>query len=165
MQEEPGGIAQALGLAENFADNEKIVAILGDNVIEDNLRNAVLKFQKQKKGAKVFLKEVKDPERFGIAEIKNDKVARIIEKPKKPKSNLAVVGIYMYDKQVWNIIKELKPSARGELEITDVNSFYVKQGMMTHEILKGEWIDAGTFDSLLRANIFVANKMNKNSER
>jgi len=165
VQEEPGGIAQALGLAENFADNEKIVAILGDNVIEDNLRNAVLKFQKQKKGAKVFLKEVKDPERFGIAEIKNDKVARIIEKPKKPKSNLAVVGIYMYDKQVWNIIKELKPSARGELEITDVNSFYVKQGMMTHEILKGEWIDAGTFDSLLRANIFVANKMNKNSER
>jgi len=159
VQEEPGGIAQALGLAEDFADNEKIVAILGDNVIEDSLRSAVLRFKKQKKGAKIFLKAVEDPERFGIAEIKNDKIIRIVEKPKKPKSNLAVVGIYMYDKRVWNVIKGLKPSARGELEITDVNSFYVRQGTMTHETLKGEWIDAGTFDSLLKASNLMATKL------
>lgn len=162
VQEEPGGIAQALGLAEDFADSEKIVAILGDNVFEHELDSAVANFQKQGQGAKIFLKEVSDPERFGVPELEGDKIINIIEKPKNPLTNYAVTGIYMYDKNVWNIIRCLKPSKRGELEITDVNNFYVKDGTMTYEILKGEWIDAGTFDSLLRANILMAKKAGNN---
>lgn len=161
VQEEPGGIAQALGLAEDFADSEKIVAILGDNIFEHELEAAVANFQKQEEGAKIFLKEVTDPERFGVPELDGDRIVRIIEKPKNPPTNYAVTGIYMYDKKVWNIIRCLKPSERGELEITDVNNHYVKEGNMTYEILAGEWIDAGTFDSLLRANVLMAKKAGK----
>lgn len=158
VQEETGGIAQALGLAEDFADNHKIVAILGDNIFEHELTRAAESFEKQEKGARIFLKEVNDPERFGVPEINGDKIINIIEKPKNPPTNYAVSGIYMYDSQVWSVIKNLKPSNRGELEITDVNNFYVQQGSMTYEILDGEWIDAGTFDALLRANMLMANK-------
>jgi len=155
-QEGEGGIAAALSLAEYFADGQPICVILGDNIIEKNIIKAVNDFKKQKKGAKIMLKEVPDPERFGVAEIVDGKLVGIEEKPKKPKSNLAVIGIYMYDERVFDIIKTLKPSERGELEITDVNNFYVKEGTMTWEMLKGWWTDAGTFESLLRANILVA---------
>jgi len=154
-QEGSGGIAQALSLAEDFADGGKIVVILGDNIFEDTFSEAVRDFEKQEKGAKIFLKEVPDPYRFGVAEIKDGKIVNIEEKPKKPKSNLAVTGLYMYDNQVFDIIKTLKPSERGELEITDVNNFYIRQGAMTYEILKGYWTDAGTFPSLLRATKLV----------
>ena len=158
IQEEAGGIAQALGLAEDFADGGKIVAILGDNIFEDtnNIKRALNMFKKQKRGAKIFLKEVSDAERFGVAEIEGKKIKRIVEKPKKPKSNLAVTGLYMYDGKVFNIIKKLRPSKRGELEITDVNNAYIKRGTMTFQIIKKGWIDAGTFESILRASNLVA---------
>lgn len=155
-QEGAGGIAAALGLAEDFADRGKIVVILGDNIFEDNFISAVQDFEKQQWGAKLFLKEVPDPQRFGVAEIKGKKLIGIEEKPKKPKSKYAVTGLYMYDSQVWDIIKTLKPSQRGELEITEVNNFYIRQGTATFEILKGFWSDAGTFESFLRASILVA---------
>lgn len=158
VQEEAGGIAQALGLAEDFADRKKVVVILGDNIFEDNIKPYVKNFEKQKKGAKLFLKEIPDPERFGVAEIKNGKIVKIEEKPKNPKSNLAVTGLYMYDGKVFDIIKTLKPSQRGELEITDVNNFYVKQGTASFEILKGFWSDAGKFESLFKAAQFVRKK-------
>lgn len=157
VQEEPGGIAQALGLAEDFADNEKIVVMLGDNIIQDDISKAVKNFTKQKKGAKVFLKEVSNPQSFGVAEVKGDKIVRIVEKPKEFVSNLAVVGIYMYDADVFKAIKTLKPSARGELEVTDLNNYYVQQGTMTFEILLGWWGDGGeSFDSLLKASNLAA---------
>jgi len=162
VQEEPGGIAQALGLAEDFADNEKITAILGDNIFEHSLKEAVEEFKEQPKGAKVFLKKVSDPCRFGVPEINDDKIVNILEKPKNPPTNYAVCGIYMYDPQVWDIIRNLKPSGRGELEITDVNNYYIKKEEMQYEILNGEWIDAGTFDSLLQANILMAKKAENN---
>jgi len=155
-QEGEGGIADALSLAEYFADGEKICVVLGDNIIERNIRKAVKDFESQTEGAKILLKEVPDPERFGVAYMQDDRVVEIVEKPKKPKSNLAVIGIYMYDARVFDIIKTLKPSDRGELEITDVNNAYIKDGKMTWEILKGWWTDAGTFESLLRANILVS---------
>jgi glucose-1-phosphate thymidylyltransferase len=155
-QEGEGGIAHALSLAEYFADGSPICVILGDNIIEKNIKKAVRNFEKQKVGAKILLKEVPDPERFGVAEIENGKLIRIVEKPKKPKSNLAVTGIYMYDSKVFDIIRTLKPSERGELEITDVNNAYIKEGTMTYEMLEGWWTDAGTFESLLRANILVS---------
>ncbi|MCS7280533.1 MAG: sugar phosphate nucleotidyltransferase [Desulfobacterota bacterium] len=155
-QEGEGGIAHALSLAEYFADGEPICVILGDNIIEKNIVKAVRNFEKQKTGAKILLKEVPDPERFGVAEIENGRLVRIVEKPKKPRSNLAVVGIYMYDSKVFDIIRTLKPSERGELEITDVNNAYIREGTMTYEMLEGWWTDAGTFESLLRANILVA---------
>jgi len=155
-QEGEGGIADALSLAEYFADGEPICVILGDNLIEKNIIQAVAKYKKQKDGAKIILKEVPDPERFGVAEIKNGQIVRIIEKPLQPKSNLAVIGIYMYDNTVFDIIKTLKPSKRGELEITDVNNAYIRKGKMTWETLNGWWTDAGTFESLLRANILVS---------
>ncbi|MFH0854225.1 MAG: sugar phosphate nucleotidyltransferase [bacterium] len=158
VQEEPGGIAQALGLAEDFADSHKIVAILGDNIFEHELNNAVEIFKRQKNGARIFLKEVADPERFGVPEIKDGKIASIVEKPANPPTNYAVAGIYMYDNQVWEVIKNLKPSDRGELEITDVNNFYVRKGIISYEFLEGEWIDAGNFNSLLRANMLMAKK-------
>jgi len=159
VQEEAGGIAQALGLCEDFADREKIVVILGDNIFEKNIAGkAVEDFEKQEKGAKIFLKKVEDPQRFGVAEISGDKILGIEEKPQNPKGNLAVVGLYMYDDQVWDIIRTLKPSGRGELEITDVNNFYINQNTMTYEIFDGWWTDAGTFDSLLKANNLVAKK-------
>ncbi|RJO59144.1 spore coat protein [Candidatus Parcubacteria bacterium] len=157
VQEQPGGIAQALGLAEDFADNQKIVVILGDNLLEDNIVNAVQAFEKQEQGAKVFLKKVENPKSFGVAEISGDKIVNIEEKPKAPKSDLAVIGVYMYDAQVFQVIKTLKPSARGELEVTDLNNYYVSQGTMTYEILNGAWGDGGeSFDSLLKASNLAA---------
>jgi glucose-1-phosphate thymidylyltransferase len=155
-QEGEGGIADALRLAEHFADKDKIVVILGDNIIETNIRGAVGDFFTQRRGAKILLKEVDDPGRFGVAEIRGNQVVGIEEKPKEPKSKYAVVGIYMYDAQVFDIIRTLKPSGRRELEITDVNNAYIAQGTMTYEILEGWWTDAGTFESLHRANNMVA---------
>ncbi len=155
-QEGEGGIAAALSLAEHFAAGHKIMVILGDNIIQDNLAVSVGRFTKQKKGARIFLKEVTDPERFGVAEIKNRKITSIIEKPKKPKSSYAVAGVYMYDPEVFEIIKTLKPSHRGELEITDVNNAYLRRGTLEYDTLKGYWTDAGTFESLYRANCLVA---------
>ena len=160
-QEGEGGIAEALRLAEHFADKDRIVVILGDNIIEKDIRDCVNDFIKQKNGAKILLKEVEDPERFGVAELKGDKIAGIEEKPAKPKSRYAVTGIYMYDNNVFDIIKTLKPSHRGELEITDVNNAYIKRGELTYSILDGWWTDAGTFESLLRANNLVAKKENR----
>jgi len=155
-QEGEGGIAEALRLAEFFASREKICVVLGDNIIEKNIRRAVENFQRQKEGAKILLKEVPDPQRFGVAELKGDRIARIEEKPKKPKSKYAVIGIYLFDQEVFDIIKTLKPSGRGELEITDVNNRYIEKRLMTWDILEGWWTDAGTFESLLRANQLVA---------
>ena len=155
-QEGEGGIAEALGLAEFFAAREKICVVLGDNLIEKNIRKAVEAFRMQKEGAKILLKEVPDPERFGVPELKGDQVVRIEEKPKEPKSKYAVIGIYLYDATVFDMIKSLKPSQRGELEITDVNNRYIERGMMTWDILDGWWTDAGTFESLLFANDLVS---------
>lgn len=155
-QEGEGGIAEALKLAENFADGGKVIVMLGDNIIKDDISEAVKEFEKQPEGAKIFLKEVNDPERFGVAEIKDGKVINIEEKPKDPKSNYAVIGIYMYDNNVFEIAQSLKPSSRGELEITDVNNEYIKRGTMTYSVVKGWWTDAGTFESLYRASKLVA---------
>ncbi len=155
-QEGEGGIAEALHLAEFFASGEKICVVLGDNIIEKNIRRAVKNFQKQERGAKILLKEVPDPERFGVPELRGDRIVRIEEKPKEPRSQYAVIGIYLYDSEVFNITKTLKPSRRGELEITDVNNQYIEKGLMTWDILEGWWTDAGTFESLLRANQLVA---------
>ena len=155
-QEGEGGIADALRLAENFADNDKVVVMLGDNIIEDDISDAVREFEKQDIGARIFLKEVSDPERFGVAEVKEGKVINIEEKPEKPKSSYAVVGIYMYDSDVFEIIKTLKPSDRGELEITDVNNEYIRRGTMKYSILEGWWADAATsFEALFRAGQLV----------
>jgi len=155
-QEGEGGIADALKLAEDFADNDKIAVMLGDNVIESDITGAVKEFNRQEKGAKIFLKEVDNPERFGVAEIKDGRVINIAEKPEKPVSSYAVVGIYMYDNDVFEIIRSLKPSDRGELEITDVNNEYIKRGTMAYSILEGWWTDAGTsFESLFRASSLV----------
>lgn len=159
VQDRAGGIAEALGLAENFVKDEKCVVILGDNIFEDNISGYVEKFEKQGDGAKVLLKEVENPERFGVAEIRGEKIISIEEKPKKPKSNFVVTGIYMYDSDVFGIIKTLKPSRRGELEITDVNNRYLEMNKLTYDFLKGWWTDAGTFESL-----FVANKLTKEIE-
>ena len=150
-----GGIADALRLAEHFADGEKVVVVLGDNIIEGNIRRAVGEFFAQGKGAKILLKEVPDPERFGVAEIEGGRIVSIEEKPKKPKSNLAVIGIYMYDRQTFDMIRTLKPSGRGEFEITDVNNMYIKQETLTYDVLDGWWTDAGTFESLFRASELV----------
>src|SRR5689334_17234571 len=155
-QEGEGGIAEALALAEHFADGEKICVILGDNLIEGCIRDSVEEFKRQPRGAKILLKEVPDAERFGVAEIQGDKIVGIEEKPKKPKSNFAVTGIYMYDETVFDKTRTLKPSARGELEITDVNNAYIQEGTMTFGYLEGWWTDAGTFESLLRAANLVS---------
>jgi glucose-1-phosphate thymidylyltransferase len=158
-QEGEGGIAQALSLAEHFAGGGKIVVILGDNIIEKDISRAVGDFRKQPKGAKILIKQVPDPERFGVVELhRNRHIKRIVEKPKKPGSAYAVTGIYMYDGRVFDIIKTLKPSRRGELEITDVNNAYLRRRELTYSILRGWWTDSGTFDSLLRANRLVAQK-------
>ncbi len=159
IQEKAGGIAQALGLAEDFADKGSVTVILGDNIFEDNVRSAVETFTH---GARIFLKEVPDAERFGVAEIKGRKINSIEEKPAAPKSNLAVTGLYIYDSRVFEIIRTLKPSGRGELEITDVNNEYNRMGEMDFSQLKGFWSDAGTFESLFRASELV---MNMRSER
>lgn len=159
-QEGEGGIAEALGLAEHFVDQDKVVVMLGDNIIEDSIRKAVEDFDKQPKGAKIFLKEVSDPHRFGVPIIEGNRILNIEEKPKKPKSPYAVIGIYMFDSQVFEIIKGLKPSDRGEFEITDVNNAYIKNNMMTFDIINGWWTDAGTFDSLHKAACLVEQKKN-----
>lgn len=155
VQDEAGGIAQALGLAENFAGNDPVTVILGDNIFQDDITAYVKNFEKQKKGAKIILKEVKDPSRYGVAEIKDKLIINIEEKPERPKSNYAVTGIYMYDAEVYNIIKTLKPSKRDELEITDVNNHYLKQKSLSFDIFKGWWTDAGTFESLEHAKKLV----------
>jgi glucose-1-phosphate thymidylyltransferase len=155
-QEGEGGIAAALSLAEFFADSSKVCIILGDNIIEKNIKRAVEAFEHQKEGGKIILKEVPDPHRFGVPVLDGDKIVRIEEKPKVPKSKYAVTGIYMYDNKVFDIIRTLKPSDRGELEITDVNNSYIEAGNLTWEILDGWWTDAGTFDSLLMASQLVA---------
>jgi glucose-1-phosphate thymidylyltransferase len=155
-QEGEGGIAAALSLAEHFADNGKIVVVLGDNIIEKNIRKAVDTFKKQKDGARIMLKEVLDPQRFGVPVFEGDRIVRVEEKPAKPASQCAVIGIYMYDERVFDFIKTLKPSQRGELEITDVNNFYIHGGKMEWDIIDGWWSDAGTFESLQYAGNMVA---------
>ncbi len=155
-QEGEGGIAAALSLAEFFADGDKIVVVLGDNIIENNIIPAVESFRTQEKGAKLLLKEVPDPKRFGVPTLEGDRIVRIDEKPVTPASSYAVIGIYMYDAAVFDFIKTLKPSERGELEITDVNNFYIREGAITYDILDGWWTDAGTFSSLQYAGNMVA---------
>ncbi len=155
-QEGEGGIADALGLCEHFADGQKICVVLGDNIIEGDIRRAADEFRAQKTGARILLKQVEDAERFGVAELSGSKIIGIEEKPRQPKSNLAVTGIYMYDETVFDKIRTLVPSRRGELEITDVNNAYIKEGTLTHSNLEGWWTDAGTFESLLRAANLVA---------
>jgi len=156
-QEGAGGIAEALGLARDFIDKDKVIVVLGDNIIQSNIRRAVADFFTQPKGAKIMLKEVPDPERFGVADVdEKGNVLGIEEKPSQPKSNYAVIGIYMYDELVFDIISDLKPSGRGELEITDVNNAYITQGTMTSEVLQGWWTDAGTIESLHRAGLMIA---------
>jgi len=155
-QEGEGGIAEALGLAEYWAGGDRICVILGDNIIEKNIVKAVNSYLEQKSGAKILLKEVPDPERFGVPVIEGDRIVKIEEKPKEPKSPYAVTGIYMYDSRVFDIIKTLKPSDRGELEITDVNNAYIEVGELTWDVLDGWWTDAGTFESLRRATNLVA---------
>lgn len=150
------GFAAALSLVEHFAAEQSVCVVLGDNVIEGNIAAAVRSFVQQKKGAKIILKRVPDPARFGVPELSGQNVLRVEEKPKTPKSEYAVIGIYMYDAEVYNIIRTLEPSGRGELEITDVNNAYIKREEMTWEELAGWWTDAGTFESLLRASNMVA---------
>ncbi|MDO9538545.1 MAG: sugar phosphate nucleotidyltransferase [Methanocalculus sp.] len=152
IQEEAGGIAQALGLAELWAGDDSVTVILGDNIFQDSIRDDVSAFTG---GARIFLKPVPDPNRFGVAEVKDGRVLSIEEKPQEPKSDLAVTGMYMYDSRVFQIVKTLKPSGRGELEITDVNNEYIRLGEMVHTVLGGHWSDAGTFDSLIRASLLV----------
>jgi len=161
-QEGEGGIAEALGLAEHFADGEKIVVILGDNVFEKSIKKYVNNFKAQKEGARIIIKEVEDPERFGVADFKNNKIISIEEKPKKPKSNYVVAGIYMYDNQVFEIIKGLKPSARNELEITDVNNTYLRQNQLYYDMLDGWWTDCGLPETLYKATKLVRQKLLKN---
>ena len=155
-QKGEGGIAEALGLCEHWVAGDDICVILGDNIIERNIARGVAHFNEQGGGAKIFLKEVHDPERFGVATLDGDRVTGIVEKPKEPVSNLAVIGIYMYDARVFDVIQTLEPSERGELEITDVNNWYIEDGSMTYEVLDGWWTDAGTFESLRKAANLVA---------
>lgn len=155
VQDQAGGIAQALNLAEDFCHNDGVVVILGDNIFKASLKDYADKFRDQKSGAKVLLKEVENPRRFGVAELSDGKVIGIEEKPKKPKSNCIVTGIYFYDSAVFEIIRTLKPSGRGELEITDVNNAYIAKGQLSYDVLNGWWTDAGTFESLNKANELV----------
>ena len=155
-QDGEGGIAEALGLAEHFAEGEKICVVLGDNILEHSIADAAAAFRAQPGGARILLKAVADAERFGVAEIDGDRIIGIEEKPDKPRSNYAVIGIYMYDSTVFEKIRTLVPSGRGELEITDVNNLYVQEGTLTFSILEGWWTDAGTIDSLVKASELVA---------
>ncbi len=155
-QEGEGGIADALALAEHFADGDRICVVLGDNILEKPIAAAVRAFEQQQRGARILLKEVPDAERFGVAELNGDRIVGIEEKPSKPKSNYAVTGVYMYDGTVFDKVKKLVPSRRGELEITDVNNAYIREGSMTFSYVDGWWTDAGTFESLLRATNLVA---------
>jgi glucose-1-phosphate thymidylyltransferase len=155
VQDEAGGIAQALALAENFAQGKSLAVILGDNIFESSLKSYADKFIAQKTGARILLKQVSDPQRFGVAELSDGKVIGIEEKPEKPKSDYAVTGIYFYDACVFDIIRDLKPSARDELEITHVNYAYIEKGQLAYDVLDGWWTDAGTFESLNRANELI----------
>ena len=155
VQDEAGGIAQALGLAENFAGKDPCCVILGDNIFQESIAPHVRAFGEQGEGARLLLKQVHDPQRYGVAETDGKRVTRILEKPKEPKSNLAVVGVYFYDAAVFSVIRTLKPSARGELEITDVNNHYLRAGTLQFDELQGWWTDAGTFESLAAANELV----------
>jgi glucose-1-phosphate thymidylyltransferase len=155
-QEGEGGIAEALALAEHFADGDRICVILGDNIVEASIRDAVQAFEKQAAGARILLKQVPDAGRFGVAELRNDRVVGIEEKPQQPKSDYAVTGIYMYDQSVFDKVRVLVPSDRGELEITDVNNAYIREDSLDFSFLEGWWTDAGTFESLLRAGNLVA---------
>jgi glucose-1-phosphate thymidylyltransferase len=163
-QEGNGGIAAALILAEYFADNEAVCVILGDNIYEKSMRQSAAEFIQRGRGAKIHLKKVENPQRFGVPVINGDRITRIEEKPKMPKSDYAVTGLYMYDASVFDIIRTLKPSARGELEITDVNNAYIERNEMAYAIVDGWWSDAGTFESLLRCNILVASQSEANAE-
>ena len=163
-QEGNGGIAEALSLAEYFVDNDLVCVILGDNVYEKNVRQSAADFIKSGHGGKIHLKKVENPQRFGVPVLSGDRILKIEEKPKVPKSGYAVTGLYMYDKTVWDIVRTLKPSGRGELEITDVNNAYIERNDMTYAIVDGWWSDAGTFDSLLRTNILVASQFEGDSE-
>jgi glucose-1-phosphate thymidylyltransferase len=167
-QEGEGGIAEALSLVEHFASDNPVCVVLGDNIIERNILAAVNAYRKQDGGAKIILKQVPDPQRFGVPQLDGQRVIRIEEKPAKPLSDYAVIGIYMYDAGVYDIIRSLEPSGRGELEITDVNNAYIARGAMTWEKLEGWWTDAGTFESLLRASNLVAetgaNKMDRGAQ-
>jgi glucose-1-phosphate thymidylyltransferase len=158
VQDEAGGIAQALGLAENFVGRDQMCVVLGDNVFQDPIAPFVRAFREQARGARLLLKQVHDPQRYGVAEVDGSRVVRIVEKPKKPKSDLAVVGVYFYDSDVFGIIRTLKPSARNELEITDVNNHYLRAGTLQCDRLAGWWTDAGTFDSLHAANELVTGR-------
>jgi glucose-1-phosphate thymidylyltransferase len=152
VQDEAGGIAQALGLARHFGRGGRLVVVLGDNIFSSPISSFAKAFRRQPSGAKVLLKEVPDPERYGVAITEGDKVARIVEKPRPAPSRLAVTGIYFYDETVFEVIATLKPSARGELEITDVNNAYVARGDLTYDLLPGWWTDAGTPASYQLAN-------------
>lgn len=171
LQKEPIGIAHGLSIAKEFAEGDRVAMILGDNIYEENFAEAVKDFENQKfkigdnyvGGAKIILKRVPDPERFGVVEFEGDKIKGVVEKPKKPATNWIVSGFYMYDERVFDFIKALKPSKRGEYEITDLSNIYIKEGTMTYKKTHKEWIDAGTFDSLLKANLFIARKMKKNA--
>jgi len=157
VQDEAGGIAQALGLAKDFSNCNPIVVILGDNIFKAGLREYVDKFKSQKSGARLLLIQHDNPQRFGVAEVCDGRVVGIEEKPQKPKSNYVVTGIYFYDTNVFDIIATLKPSGRGELEITDVNNAYIMKNQLCYDILDGWWTDAGTFESLYKANAMVLN--------
>jgi len=159
IQEEPKGIAHGLAIAEDFADNGQIAFILGDNIFEDCLKKAVDDFKKQAKGAKIAIKQVPDPERFGVVKFnQKEQIVKIIEKPKNPPTNWMVTGFYLYDHRVFDFIRQMKPSKRGEYEITDLNNHYIQEGTLTYQKIRGKWLDAGTHDSLLEANIFIAKK-------
>jgi glucose-1-phosphate thymidylyltransferase len=163
-QEGEGGIAAALSLAEYFVEDDPVCVILGDNVYEKSIRQSVEEFAKRGHGARIHLKKVENPQRFGVPVIEGDRIIRIEEKPKRPGSDFAVTGLYMYDQEVFKIIKTLKPSGRGELEITDVNNAYIERNDMTYATVDGWWSDAGTFESLLRTNILVASQFEGNPE-
>ena len=161
LQDESGGIAHALLLVQGFVKDDSMTVILGDNIILDDVSEHVKTFEE---GARIFLKEVNDPQRFGVPEFdENNKIKRIEEKPKEPKSNYAVTGIYQYDNTVFDKISRLKPSARGELEITDVNNLYLEEGKLSHAFLKEPWLDAGTFESLLEASNILRERLNKSN--
>ncbi|ANY65364.1 spore coat protein [Paenibacillus sp. BIHB 4019] len=152
VQDEAGGIAQALGLAEKFVNQDRMIVILGDNVFSEKISEFVSNYHEQKHGAKILIQEVDDPHRYGVPELSEGKIASIVEKPRTPKSSYAVTGIYMYDSRVFDIIRSLKPSDRGELEITDVNNAYISSNSLTYDVLPGWWTDAGTHNSYHRAN-------------
>jgi glucose-1-phosphate thymidylyltransferase len=164
-QEGEGGIADALSLAEEFADGQPICVILGDNILENSIAAYVKKFRHQGSGAKILLSKVHDPQRFGVPVFDGDRIVRIEEKPAEPKSPYAVIGVYMYDNRVFDIIKRLVPSGRGELEITDVNNAYIESGDISSDVIDGWWTDAGTFESLLRASNLVAELNEKRQEQ